>query len=59
MTLAGLTIASGSGWLTVNFLLLAWYYTRSAKVEEDALALELPEYVEYLSRTGRFLLPMR
>lgn len=57
-TLAGLAVATGSLWITANFVLLAFYYWRSAVREEAALSAEHPEYLAYLARSGRFL-PLR
>ncbi len=53
--LAGLTVASGSPWLALNFVLVAAYYNASARTEESALATRFPEYREYLQESGRFL----
>lgn len=54
-TMAGLTIASGSGWLLANTLLLGAYYWRTAQIEERALLSRVDGYAEYTRVTGRFL----
>lgn len=53
--LIGLFVASGSLWILLALLIVTAYYGTSAHYEERALAQAFPEYVQYRSRTGRFL----
>ena len=57
--LLGLFIATGSVWIIMNFLLLAFYYRASAREEERILAKAIPAYPGYMARTGAFLPRLR
>lgn len=54
----GCFMATGSVWIALNIVLLAYCYVTSARAEERALAKELPGYAEYIVRTGGFLPPL-
>ena len=58
-TLAGLTLATGSGWLLFNTLILGWFCTVSAVHEENALWAASADYRRYVRDTGRFLPRLR
>lgn len=53
--LLALAMASTSGWLALNALMLFGFYRQAALREEHELATEWPEYRDYAARTGRFL----
>jgi len=48
---AGLTIASGSAWAAVGWLVLAGAQLARARLEEETLAAAFPEYGDYAART--------
>lgn len=58
-TLAGLTLATGSGWLLLNTLLLGLFCVVSAVREENALWAVSSDYRSYVLATGRFLPRLR
>jgi protein-S-isoprenylcysteine O-methyltransferase Ste14 len=53
----GALLATGSLWIIINVAILLLYYVTSARQEEQALSKELPEYRDYMARTGAFLPP--
>ena len=55
LALLGLTLATGSGWLLLNTVLVGASYMISAQREEQALRAARPDYSEYARQTGRFL----
>ena len=52
--LFGFFIATGSIILLINSLILAAYYSYSAKQEDQALPAHLPGYAEYMKQTSAF-----
>jgi protein-S-isoprenylcysteine O-methyltransferase Ste14 len=51
--------SNGSLWILANVTILAAYYSKSARQEEEELAGRFPAYVEYLKQTGRFVPKLR
>lgn len=57
--LTGLALMTGSLWIAANAVLLAVYATRSARLEERALAAAMPGYRSYMTATGCFVPRLR
>jgi protein-S-isoprenylcysteine O-methyltransferase Ste14 len=55
VAMAGFALSTGSVWLALNVALLVGYYRWSARREEESLGREFPRYLEYMSRTHRFV----
>jgi protein-S-isoprenylcysteine O-methyltransferase Ste14 len=55
ITLTGLFVATGSGWMLLNLAALGIYYFDSARREEAELKNVLTGYSEYMQRTWAFL----
>ena len=52
--LFGLSVASGSFVVFLNFLITSYFYFKSAVLEEKALERKFPDYVRYKENTGRY-----
>lgn len=55
LLLTGVFLATGSLWIGVNLVVLAFYYVTSAYREEKELVKEFPAYQEYRRHTNMFL----
>ncbi len=55
LLLVALAMVSGSCWLLVNLAILVLYYVPTIRQEENAIGNAIPEYREYMKRTGRLL----
>jgi protein-S-isoprenylcysteine O-methyltransferase Ste14 len=55
LLLFGAFVMSGSMWIALNWIVLAYFYGRAATSEEGELCRRLNGYQEYLHRTGRFI----
>jgi protein-S-isoprenylcysteine O-methyltransferase len=53
--IAGFTLASGSAWIAIFFLVFLVYFSASAYYEERRLQMTLAGYTEYMKGTGRIL----
>jgi protein-S-isoprenylcysteine O-methyltransferase Ste14 len=54
LVMLGAFVMSGSTWILLNWVLLAYYYRRAAYKEEIELSAIFPQYRTYQSQTGRF-----
>jgi len=53
--LLALFIATGSFWILINAAILAYFYNKSAIVEESELSEKYTDYAQYMESTNRYL----